>query len=169
MFKKIYSAFFISICFFTLFFTPNSKDNEYSLPCDTKTITSEYGYRDLFGNINFHDGIDFGAPKGSNIYAILPGTVIQVGFLNGYGNSVIILHQNGYKSLYGHMDETFNVNIGDYVNSGKIIGYVGPKYLSNGKLNGFTTGPHLHLTIFDKNSKTIDPRTLNFKNNVLNK
>lgn len=154
--------FLISVCIFSLF-TNNKKNNSnYVFPCNTQVITSYYGYRDLLGYNNFHDGIDFGASEGSNIYAINSGTVIHTGFLNGYGNSIIILHSNGYKSLYGHMNEKYHVNTGNYVNKGELIGNVGPKYLSNGKLNGFTTGPHLHLTIFNKDSKTINPITLNF-------
>ena len=161
--KKFISIFFIPVCFFSLFINSSNTVSEYCFPCDTRIITSKYGYRDLLGSTNFHNGTDFGATRGSKIYAISSGTITHVGFLNGYGNSVIISHQNGYKSLYGHMDEAYNVSIGDYVPKGYLIGYVGPKYLSNGKLNGFTTGPHLHLTVFDKNSNTIDPTLLKFK------
>ncbi|MDD3304483.1 MAG: M23 family metallopeptidase [Clostridia bacterium] len=137
------------------------------MPCDTKIITSDFGYRDLLGNNNFHNGLDFGASMGSNVYAISSGTVVHAGFLNGYGISIIILHANGYRSLYGHLDEKQVVSLGDHVMQGDTIAFVGPKYLSNGKLNGFTTGPHLHLTIFDSHFHAINPRELNFMDIVL--
>jgi len=54
------------------------------------------------------------------------------------------------------MSEDFVVNIGDYVNQGEIIGFVGPKYLSSGVMNGNTTGPHLHFSVF-YNDSSINP------------
>lgn len=46
---------------------------------------------------------------------------------------------------------------------GENIGYVGPKYLSDGKLNGYTTGPHLHFTIFLQNGKTTNPLEFSYQ------
>ena len=67
---------------------------------------------------------------------------------------ISISSEYGYRKLYGV--DNFIVSVGTYVNSGDIIGYVGPKYLSNGLLNGNTTGPHLHFSIFKDNS-TVNP------------
>ncbi len=162
MFKKFnfFLVFFISI--YILIHSSNISSNNpiYNYPCKTKYITSYYGYRELYGKLNFHNGVDFGEAQNNNVYSISSGIVQHVGFLNGYGNSVTILHQNGYKSLYAHLSEDFLVNIGDYVTSNQIIGKVGPKYLTDGRLNGYTTGPHLHLTVFNEKGKTIDPLTL---------
>ena len=138
----------------------NVKSPTYTYPCKTTYITSNYGYRELYGKQNFHNGIDFGESQNNYVYSIASGVIIHAGFLNGYGNCVTILHANGYKSLYAHLSEDFLVSNGKHVLQGEIIGKVGPKYLSNGVLNGYTTGPHLQLTIFDENSKTINPLLL---------
>lgn len=90
------------------------------------------------------------------------------GWYGANGYSVIISHENGISSTYGHISETFLVSIGESVSKGQIIAKVGPKYVSkvsnykdsNGKYtNGATTGPHLHIAI-SKNGKKIDPLTV---------
>lgn len=154
---KKYIVLFI-LQFIILFFlslTNNSNDNCNSFIYPTKytDISSNYGNRILYGNNNFHNGVDFLAPEGSEIYASCSGYVIHASFLeNGYGNTIILSHDFGIKSLYCHVSEKFIVNVGDFINQGDLIAYVGPKYLSNGTLNGNTTGPHLHFSIFENNS-----------------
>lgn len=172
MFKKIYILFILSISIFYVFFNLSSNSTETSytdngklyFPINSRFFSSYYGYRELFGKRNFHDGVDIPATPGTNIYACNTGLIITACFLKGYGNSIIILHDNGNKSLYGHLSENYIVKNGDYVKKGKHIGYVGPKVLSNGVLNGYTTGPHLHFTIFLSNGKTIDPLTFEYEN-----
>lgn len=151
--KKI---LFIIIIFF-LFFIPTNNQVNFVFPTDYTEISSNYGNRNIFGSTYFHNGIDFLAPYSSKVYACTNGIVIDKGFSSSYGNFIILQHSNSYKSLYGHLDENFIVNIGDYVYSNQYIANVGPKYLSNGSLNGLTTGPHLHFTIFNEENKTIDP------------
>lgn len=145
---------------FNFSFNSNSTSNSdltFTYPTDYISISSEYGYRKLYGVDNFHNGIDFLAPEESVIYASRCGIVEYASFLSGgYGNTIIISHSDSIKSLYCHVSENFIVSVGTYVNSGDIIGYVGPKYLSNGLLNGNTTGPHLHFSIFKDNS-TVNP------------
>lgn len=132
-------------------------DDNFIYPTTYTQISSYYGNRILYGNYNFHNGIDFLAPEGSEILATNSGYIEYASFLeNGYGNTIIISHNSNLKSLYCHTSENYVVNVGDFVNKGDIIGFVGPKYLSNGNLNGNTTGPHLHFSIF-KDNTTIDP------------
>ena len=109
-----------------------------------------------------HNGIDIPGIVGTPVYAISSGVISQIGFSSSYGNYIIITYSNGYKSLYGHMSGNYPIPVGSSVNSSDIVAYVGPKYLSNGKLNGFTTGPHLHFTLY-KNNKLIDPLTVSFE------
>lgn len=164
MFKKYFILLFTFLIFLSFYSNCNFYSNNcFYFPTDYLTITSEYGYRELYGLQNFHNGTDFGAPQGSNIYSISSGIVSYVGFYNGYGNTIIITHPNGIKSLYGHLDESFLVSIGDTIPSHQLIGKVGPIFLSNGIRNGNTTGPHLHLTIFDSSNSTINPMNLNMK------
>lgn len=162
MLKKYFIFFFIFLFFIVFNFSNLHDTSVFYFPTNYLTITSEYGYRELYGAKNYHNGVDFGAPQGSNIYSISSGVVIYTGFLNGYGNTVIIKHENEIKSLYAHIDENFLVSVGDYICDSQLIAKVGPKYLSNGLQNGNTTGPHLHLTIFNKDNNTIDPMSINF-------
>ena len=162
MFKK----YFIIILFFLTFLSFNSNfsnSNLYYYPTDHIIITSNYGNREVYGIKNFHNGTDFGAPQNSEVYSISSGVITFAGFLNGYGNTIIIKHNNGITSLYAHLSENFIVTVGDSITSHELIAYVGPKYLSNGILNGFTTGPHLHLTIFNRDNLTINPLSLNLQ------
>lgn len=113
------------------------------------------------GKQNFHDGLDIPAPFGTSIYAADDGVIINSSFIRGYGNCIIILHNDGKKTLYGHLSENFIIKKGDYVKKSQHIGYVGPKFLSNGSLNGYTTGTHLHFSIFSNTGKSLNP--LDFK------
>lgn len=157
---KKYILFFIFYLFlFSICINNNISyiDDNFIYPTTYTQISSYYGNRILYGNYNFHNGIDFLAPEGSEILATNSGYVEYASFLeSGYGNTIIISHNFNLKSLYCHTSENYIVKVGDFVNKGDIIGFVGPKYLSNGNLNGNTTGPHLHFSIF-KDNTTIDP------------
>lgn len=91
--------------------------------------------------IHGYNGIDFGAPVGTPIVASAPGIVIiskTGGWNGGYGNYVVIRHDNGTQSLYAH--NTSNaVAVGESVVQGQVIGYVGS--------TGRSTGPHVHFEI----------------------
>lgn len=157
--KKIaFTSIFIIFFLITFMYKDNNFSN-FTFPSKTKYITSNYGFRDIFGSISFHDGTDFGAPYISEVYAAANGVISYCGFLNGYGNTISITHENGYITSYSHLASDFKVKLGEYVLAGDTIGYVGPKYLENGILNGLTTGPHLHFRIF-KDGKTIDPMSV---------
>jgi LysM repeat protein len=92
--------------------------------------------------IHGHNGIDFGAPNGTPIYAAAGGTVIIAknddGWNGGYGNYVVIKHPNGVQTLYAHMT-TVLTSVGSQVSQGKEIGTVGN--------TGKSTGNHLHFEV----------------------
>ncbi len=133
--------------------------SEYIYPTKYTDVSSSFGYRFLFNSANYHDGIDFLAPQGSQVYASNSGYISYASFLSGYGNTIIITHEDNTKTLYGHLAEDYIVETGDYVVQGQLIGYVGPKILSNGMTNGNTTGPHLHFTVI-QNDKKINPNKI---------
>src|SRR5574344_1959887 len=143
MFKKFFISFiiFLSIFSFVFSFDTNntSSDDSFKLffPISSRNFSSTYGYRELFGKSNFHNGVDIPASIGTKIYATDKGVIVNSSFITGYGNCIIILHENGNKSLYGHLSENYIVKSGDYVKKGENIGYVGPKILSDGSLNGY--------------------------------
>lgn len=90
-----------------------------------------------------HNGVDFAAPVGTPIYASAAGTVIisriNGGWNGGYGNFVVISHNNGTQTLYAHMQSRVVVTAGDEVSQGELIGYIG--------MTGLTTGPHVHFEV----------------------
>ena len=110
-------------------------------PCPASSrITSQYGYRILFGVREFHTGIDIGAGTGSNIVAAESGTVILAayGWNGGYGNYMILSHGNGVTTRYAHASALY-VSAGQTVTKGQVIGAVGT--------TGNSTGPHLHFEV----------------------
>ena len=116
-------------------------------------ITSPFGYRESPGGIGStnHKGIDIGAPSGTKIYAAAAGTVTLAGWNDGYGYCTIINHGGGYSTLYGHQRQKPIVKVGQTVQAGQLIGYVGT--------TGNSTGPHLHFE-YMKNGKQMDPSKL---------
>lgn len=162
MFKKYLYSFGLFLGFSCFFFSFDSNNSYYlSFPIKNNySFSSLYGYRDL-GNYHFHNGVDIPLGIGYPVYALSDGTVSYIGFSTSYGNNIVISYYNGYKSLYGHMNGNYPFRVGDSVSSSDIIAYVGPKYLSDGTLNGFTTGPHLHFTLYFKGN-IIDPLSIKY-------
>lgn len=162
MFKKyfILLSIFLSVIVSLFSFESNTNNLYFPIRKNTYYISSYYGYRTL-GTYHFHNGIDIPLTPGTPLYPLDYGVVSFIGYNGSFGNSVIITYHNGYKSLYGHIDSKFLVNVGDSVSPSKIVAYVGPKYLPNGKLNGTTTGPHLHYTLY-KNGKIINPLKIKY-------
>lgn len=97
----------------------------------------------------FHDGVDLSAPEGNPIHAAQNGQVIWAGYdaTNGFGWSVKINHCHHLSTIYGHMDGV-NVHIGQNVKAGDVIGIEGN--------TGWSTGPHLHMTV-QWNNYAVDP------------
>jgi len=107
---------------------------------DLTRMASGYGWRidPVYHTRRFHEGMDFTAPTGTDIYATGNGTVVSAGWKQGYGNCVEINHGFGYLTLYGHMS-AIKSRVGQKVKRGDVIGLVG----STGK----STGPHLHYEV----------------------
>ncbi|MDO5724899.1 MAG: peptidoglycan DD-metalloendopeptidase family protein [Tissierellia bacterium] len=112
-------------------------------------ITSYYGLRNhpIFKVPKFHSGIDIGAPSGTPIVAAEEGIVISASRKGGYGYCIMVSHGDGVVTLYAHCSG-FNASVGQYVNRGQTIAYVGN--------SGYSTGPHLHFEV-RINGNTTDP------------
>ncbi|MFP4431093.1 MAG: peptidoglycan DD-metalloendopeptidase family protein [Spirochaetaceae bacterium] len=113
-------------------------------------FTSGFGMRnDPFTGVRrFHNGIDLAGNPGTPIRAAMAGRVVHIETqIGNYGRFVIIRHDGGFQSLYGHLDG-FAVRKGQYVSQGGIIGTMGN--------TGRSTGPHLHFSII-KNGSFVDP------------
>lgn len=132
---------------------PDLSRKEYSVPLKNYTISSTFGNRDG----EFHRGMDLAAAQGEPIYASQAGTVIRAEYHSSWGNYVVIQHEDGTTALYAHQQE-YQVHVGDQVEQGQIIGYVGS--------TGNSTGSHLHFEFCLDNSlsqsQLIDPERVLF-------
>ena len=105
-----------------------------------------------------HQGVDLPLKTGDPIYATFTGRVRLSKYMGGFGNLVVIRHENGIETFYGHLSKR-NVEVGDWVNAGDVIGLGGS--------TGRSTGPHLHYET-RYNGFTFDPQWLvNFKTGEL--
>ena len=147
----------------------NSKDDKYydengvgftktylfQIPLTFTRISSPFTnkrYHPVLKRYRAHLGTDFAAPTGRNIYSASDGRVEFVGTQSGYGKTVIINHQNGYKTLYAHQNGfAKGLRQGQMIKKGTHIGYVGS--------TGLSSGPHLHLGMY-RNNVAIDPMTV---------
>ena len=110
-------------------------------PLKSYTITSAFGMRvhPVLGYERMHEGVDMAAPAGTPIYAAKSGKVTVASYQSGgAGYYVSINHGDGFSSIYMHMTR-YIVSVGQYVNAGQVIGYVGS--------TGISTGNHLHFGI----------------------
>ncbi|WP_280512355.1 M23 family metallopeptidase [Nocardia farcinica] len=107
-------------------------------------ISSGYGTR--WGQ--FHYGLDFADALGAPIRSVSSGTVIEAGPASGFGLWVRVLQDDGTTAVYGHVNDMY-VQAGQRVNAGDVIATVGNR--------GQSTGPHLHLEIWDQGGNKIDP------------
>lgn len=106
-------------------------------------ISSSYGWR----KGEFHHGIDFAIPHGTDILAARDGTVVKAQWIDIYGQTVLLDHGNGVQSLYAH-NQKLLVSPGDRVEQGDCIAISGD--------TGRSTGPHLHFEI-RLNGNAVDP------------
>lgn len=117
---------------------------------DLKRTASGWGYRihPIYKIRMFHEGMDFTAPAGTEIYATGDGTVVVTNSSRrGYGNEIRIDHGYGYVTRYAHL-KAFNVKKGQKVKRGDVIGFVGS--------TGLSTAPHLHYEVH-QNGKKVNP------------
>ncbi len=103
-------------------------------------ISSPFGRRidPLNKHRGFHEGIDFKGNTGDNVRSTGDAVVKKAGYLSGYGNCIVLLHGNGYETMYAHLSKRL-VSRGDRVKRGQVIGLVGN--------TGRSTGSHLHYEV----------------------
>jgi murein DD-endopeptidase MepM/ murein hydrolase activator NlpD len=125
----------------------------FAYPVQSKYLTSGFGMRKdpISGELNFHTGIDLRANTGATVTASMEGVVSVISENWLYGKHIIISHPNGYKTMYAHLNSV-SVKQGDKVSQGRKIAEAGN--------TGYSTGSHLHFTIYDKNGKLINPLDL---------
>jgi murein DD-endopeptidase MepM/ murein hydrolase activator NlpD len=124
------------------------------IPVDFTRISSTFSaarFHPILGRMRAHKGVDYAAPKGTPIHAAGDGVIKYKGWMNGYGNFVVIQHNGTISTAYGHMSRYANEHVGQHVSQGQVIGYVG--------MTGLATGPHLHYE-FRVNGVQRDPQSV---------
>lgn len=114
-------------------------------------ITSPYGWRihPVFGDRRFHEGVDFGAPKGTPVVATADGTIEDIGWRGNYGEYIRVRHDGHLETAYAHLAGfARGMQRGTQVKRGEVIGYVGR--------TGVATGPHLYYEVLI-DGKQVDP------------
>jgi len=109
-------------------------------PLKYANITSRFGNRlhPVLGYTRAHEGVDYGAPTGTPVWAVGDGQVKSAGWNGGCGKAVVLRHRNGYETVYCHLSAVA-VSAGRAVAQKQLIGYVGQ--------TGLATGPHLHYAV----------------------
>lgn len=116
---------------------------EFTWPTVGGYISSQMGQR--WGTV--HRGIDIARPSNYNILASDNGVVVAASSSGSYGNRIVINHNNGYTTLYGHLS-SINVEVGQVVEKGSVIGIMGS--------TGNSTGTHLHFEV-EKDGSLVNP------------
>ncbi|WP_239351927.1 M23 family metallopeptidase [Snodgrassella communis] len=132
-----------------------------SVPVEGARISSPFGTRfhPILQTLRMHSGIDYAVASGTPIHAPSDGTVESFGIKGGYGNAVVLRHNDSMQTLYGHMSAFANLSIGQHVRAGEIIGYVGS--------TGVSTGPHLHYEV-RINGQPVNPTSVALPTRTLN-
>jgi len=112
-------------------------------PLEFSRVTSSFSNsrkHPVYGFHRAHTGVDFGAPTGTRVKATGEANVVFAGRKGGYGNLVILRHNNGFETYYAHLSAfATGIRAGRPVNQGQVIAYVGS--------TGASTGPHLHYEV----------------------
>lgn len=123
------------------------------VPVEGARVTSSFmpmRRHPVTGVLRPHQGTDFGAPRGNEIYAAADGVISRRAFdKRGFGNYLMIKHDESRTTLYGHMSRIAKgMKVGTHVKRGQVIGYVGA--------TGLATGPHLHYEL-RVNNRQVNP------------
>lgn len=119
---------------------------------NTARVTSCFGQRTLLGGLSNHKGLDIGLVQGTPVIASARGQVEYFEISNlrfGYGTYVVLLHDNGMRTLYGHLQAKLSLQRGQILEQGATLGLSGN--------TGYSTGPHLHFEIINQDGVKVDP------------
>lgn len=146
------------------YYTPEGKSLHASFlrsPLEFTRISSTFSnarFHPILQHIRAHQGVDFAAPMGTRIKAASDGIVDFMGIRGGYGNAIVLKHEGGISTVYGHMSAfAAGLRRGQQVAQGDIIGFVG--------MTGLATGPHLHYEFLVGGTHR-DPLTVALPTNI---
>ena len=135
----------------------SSRTTFIRVPVEGARVTSSFmpmRRHPVTGVLRPHQGTDFGAPRGNKIFAAADGVISRRSFdKRGFGNYLMIKHDDSRTTLYGHMSRIAQgMKVGTRVKRGQVIGYVGA--------TGLATGPHLHYEL-RVNNRQVNPLKTN--------
>ncbi|MGI5340488.1 M23 family metallopeptidase [Streptomyces sp. CA-181903] len=110
--------------------------NTFVMPITGSFVSTQYHASSGLWSSGSHTGVDFHADEGTSVHAVGAGTVVEAGFGGAYGNNIVIKHNDGTYTQYGHLS-SIGVSVGQTVTPGQQIGLSGS--------TGNVTGPHLHF------------------------
>lgn len=119
-------------------------------------VTSRFGsrYHPVLHYVKQHQGVDYGTPVGTPVWAVADGTVLKAGNFGPNGNMVCLKHRNGWESCYCHLSKFgAGVRVGARVTQKQVIAYSGN--------TGRTTGPHVHYAL-KRNGHFVNPLNQRF-------
>lgn len=137
-----------------------ASSNLMTMPVANCTIIKSYDennlqFNEVLNQWEIHKGVDFAATKGTNVVACMSGTVSKV-YTNSLDGTVIeIDHGNNVKSVYGSLDSSVNVAVGDVVNSGDVLGQAGNSGVRE------IEESHLHFEVWENGSQVNPEEYLN--------
>ena len=137
------------------YYTPSGESLRRSFlksPLEFSRITSRYSRarrHPVLGGVRPHLAVDYAAPSGTPVMAVADGTVEQVGWKDGNGNTVLLRHRANFKTMYNHLSGfAKGVRVGAAVRQRQVVGHVGS--------TGLSTGPHLDYRVM-KDGKFVNP------------
>ena len=156
---KVYRAVqYINAAGESNYFTPEGKSLNKSFlrsPVEFTRVSSGFTsgrFHPILNTMRAHKGVDLAAPTGTRVKAPGDGIVKFVGQKSGYGNVIMLSHEHGVTTVYGHLSGFVKgLRVGEKVVQSEVIGYVG--------MTGLATGPHLHYE-FLINGEHHDPQTV---------
>jgi murein DD-endopeptidase MepM/ murein hydrolase activator NlpD len=137
------------------YFAPDGRSIEKEFlraPLEFRRVSSTFSrarLHPILNTIRAHEGTDYAAPLGTQVYAAGDGRIRFRGQKGGYGNVIEIDHGGGFVTVYGHLSRFAALKPGARVTRGQTIGYVG--------MTGLATGPHLHYE-FHVDGRFVDPQ-----------
>ncbi len=134
---------------------PKNGAKVFVWPVANPKITQLFGVTGVSARLyasGSHSGVDFGAPTGTPAMAVASGVVVGTGNTDlvcrgaSYGNWILIEHDNGLTSVFGHLSQV-SATKGQRVSAGQVVAYIGS--------TGYSTGPHLHISVFPSDAVTV--------------
>ena len=136
--------------------TSTKTEVQFQNPTSASVVIRDYSDEEFINYVSLgyyavHKAVDFSGEAGTGVFSVAKGKVLSVETTSNLGTTVVIEHENGFKSLYSSLDSNVEVKAGDSVKMGQQIGT-----MSNSMLDEAELGVHLHFALY-KDGALVDP------------